>query len=105
MAILLRRADYSVEFYPVIIVESLNSLKDPRPLEKKSGVYLINSGLHPSFYIGQTGRNLSVWIGGHKTAFNTGKFHKSAIADHCNILGHDINLITGKLSHHSENSS
>ena len=100
----LRKADYKVEFYPVSTVGELSSLKDPQFPEKKAGVYRVACGQCHSFYIGQTGRSMKKRIGEHNTAFYSGKFHESAIAEHCHSSGHDIGSISAKLLHSSHKS-
>ena len=70
----------------------LSHPKDPIPTMKKSGVvYRIPCADCDTFYVGQTGRNLSLRIKEHKKAVKTFNTDTSALAEHILSKDHHIN--------------
>jgi hypothetical protein len=76
-------------FYNPVTVKSLFvKLKDPIPMDERSGVYRIACGGCKGVYIGETGRQLKLRLSEHKKALSKEKIGVSAFADHLISAGH-----------------
>ena len=89
----LKYLDIQTCFTPVSTLrQMLSHPKDPIPTMKKSGVvYRIPCADCDKSYVGQTGRNLSLWIKEHKKAVETFNTDTSALAEHVLSKDHHIN--------------
>lgn len=65
----LRKLDYYVGFYPILILGSLSSPKDRVAPSKKPGVYRLNCPDCSARYIGQTGCTLKRRLAQHTTHY------------------------------------
>ena len=93
----LKKLGYSVGFYPILTDSRLINTKDPIPPTRQPGVYRLTCETCNSQYIGQTGHPLSVKLSDHRTAFNKGKKHDSAMAAHCLEENHSFENVSSKL--------
>ena len=68
----------------------LTKVKDPSPIEDRSGAVYKIKCLCGDYYIGETGRSTNIRIKEHKAACRLAKFERSAVAEHAWKDGHVI---------------
>jgi len=104
IAKVLRTLGLNPGFYPMRTLRSLSFIKDPVPIQAKTGVYKVTCRDCGSSYIGQTGRSISVRLKEHLDAWEKNDRHKSSVARHLLDSRHNPLNLDIKLLHHVEKS-
>ena len=96
----LRPFGFRPAFYnPTTLKKLFVRLKDPIPVDERSGVYKIECSDCRGVYIGETSRQMKVRVDEHFKAWSSGNLGKSAFADHLINSGHSFREGSGKLLH------